>query len=125
MLRLAPLLVLVGAVAALAACSPPSGEPITLIPGGDSDRGRAAIERIGCGACHTIPGVPGASGVAGPPLIGIGRRTFIAGTLANTPSNMERWLEAPQAVLPGNAMPNMEIDDHDARDVAAYLYTLR
>jgi len=35
------------------------------------------------------------------------------------------WLKVPQSVVPGNAMPNMELNDHDARDVAAYLYTLR
>ena len=52
-------------------------------------------------------------------------RTIIAGMLPNTPGNMIHWLEAPQSVVPGNAMPNMELDDHDARDIAAYLYSLR
>lgn len=114
---------MLGAAAALAGCD--WQPPAITVPGGDPQRGRAEIERIGCGACHEIPGVAGAAGEVGPPLAGIGRRTVIAGLLPNTPPNMERWLEAPQGVAPGNAMPNMEIDDHDARDVAAYLYTLR
>jgi cytochrome c2 len=119
------LLVVIGAVGALAACAPSDSGPATVIPGADPDRGKALITQIGCGACHEIPGVVGANGKAGPPLAGVAQRTFIAGVLANTPSNMERWLETPQSVVPNNAMPNMEMNDHEARDVAAYLYTLR
>jgi cytochrome c1 len=72
-----------------------------------------------------IPGIAGAKGLVGPPLEHIGSRTIIAGLLPNTPENLERWLENPQAIVPGNAMPNMELTDDDAKDVAAYLYTLR
>jgi cytochrome c2 len=43
----------------------------------------------------------------------------------NTPEGMIAWLENPQAIVPGNAMPNMGIDQHDATDIATYLYTLR
>jgi cytochrome c len=50
---------------------------------------------------------------------------IIAGVLANTPDNMTAWLMAPQSIVAGNAMPNMGLDRKDARDVAAYLYTLR
>jgi cytochrome c1 len=55
----------------------------------------------------------------------IGRRIYIAGTLRNTSGNLVRWLRNPQQVLPGNAMPDMGLSEADARDVAAYLYTLR
>ncbi|HEY1433445.1 MAG TPA: c-type cytochrome, partial [Stellaceae bacterium] len=77
------------------------------------------------GSCHTIPGIREARGRVGPPLDNIGERTIVAGLLPNTPDNLMRWLETPQSVVPGNAMPNMGLSDHDARDVAAYLYTLR
>lgn len=93
--------------------------------GGDSKRGATLIADLGCGACHSVPGVPGARGHVGPPLDNIGERTIIAGILPNTPDNMITWLRAPQSVVPGNAMPNMELNEHDARDVASYLATLR
>ncbi len=110
---------------ALCACKPGAAPGQSQIPGGDPERGRALIEKVGCNNCHVIPGVTGAKGQVGPSLASVGRRTVIAGVLPNTPDNMVRWIKVPQSVVPGNAMPNMEINDHDARDVAAYLYTLR
>jgi cytochrome c len=38
---------------------------------------------------------------------------------------MIRWLENPPAVDSKTAMPNMGVTGRDARDIAAYLYTLR
>jgi cytochrome c2 len=107
---------------ALAACAPRTTPGAAL---GDPQRGRELIAAAGCGACHTIPGVSGARGMVGPPLGDVGRRAIIAGMLPNTPDNLAHWIQAPQSVVPGNAMPNMELTDHDARDIAAYLYTLR
>jgi cytochrome c2 len=93
--------------------------------GGNADRGRAAIDRFGCGACHIITGIAGADGQVGPSLSDIASRTEIAGHLPNQPSSMIRWLRYPQAVAPGNGMPDQGIGEGDARDIAAYLYTLR
>jgi cytochrome c2 len=92
---------------------------------GDARRGRAIIEAYGCGACHIIPGVPGANGLVGPPLIFFGARTMIAGELPNTPENLERWLQNPRAVEPGTAMPDLGLSPDQAQDITAYLYTLR
>ena len=61
----------------------------------------------------------------GPPLTRFGERIYIAGMLRNTPTNLTRWLRDPQGVLPGNAMPDMGVSESQARDMAAYLYTLR
>ncbi|GAC1334962.1 MAG: hypothetical protein NVSMB26_18560 [Beijerinckiaceae bacterium] len=88
-------------------------------------RGAALIAANGCGTCHTIPGVAGARGNVGPSLDRIGTRVFIAGMLRNNPDNMVRWLKNPQAIIPGNAMPNMGLNDAQARDIAAYLADLR
>jgi cytochrome c1 len=65
-----------------------------------------------------------ANGMVGPPLVHFAHRTIIAGLLPNTPANLVRWVQYPQQVVPGNAMPNGGLDDQQARDVAAYLYTL-
>jgi cytochrome c2 len=121
MRRLIPALCAAGAL--LAGCGPPGNPTARAI--GDADRGRELIASVGCGACHLIPGVPGAKGAVGPPLQGVASRTIIAGVLPNTPENLIHWIEAPQGFVPGNAMPNLELTDHDARDIAAYLETLR
>jgi cytochrome c2 len=92
---------------------------------GDADRGRVALTRYGCGACHAIDGVSGAKGDVGPSLDGIAQRAEIAGRLSNTPDNMIRWIRQPQEVDPGNGMPDLGVDERDGRDMAAYLYTLR
>lgn len=93
--------------------------------GGDPDRGAALIGKFGCGACHTIPGIDGADGLVGPPLDHMGQRVYVAGVLRNTPDNMMTWLLDPQSIVPNNAMPDVGLDEQQARDVAAYLSTLQ
>ena len=38
--------------------------------------------------------------------------------------HLAAWIRDPQAVDPETAMPNMQVDARDARDIAAYLGTL-
>ena len=117
---------LLAAAVLLAACdSDDRRVALTAVPGGDADRGRAAMPLYGCGACHSIPGLPGANASVGPPLEGFANRQFIAGELANTADNLVLWIMDPQGVEPGTAMPNMGVTETDARDIAAYLATLR
>ena len=92
---------------------------------GDARRGANLVEQYPCGACHNIPGIAGADGNVGPPLHRIGTRTYIAGFIRNSPDNMADWIEDPQRALPGNAMPTIGISQQDARDIAAFLYTLK
>ncbi|WFU75007.1 c-type cytochrome [Bradyrhizobium sp. CB2312] len=92
---------------------------------GDARRGPDLIKQYQCGSCHEIPGIAGADGNVGPPLHRIGTRTYIAGYIQNSPDNMADWIENPQRALPGNAMPRMGIPQRDARDIAAFLYTLK
>ncbi len=92
---------------------------------GDIGRGQQLISDYGCGACHVIPGVRGAHSYVGPPLNDWAERHYIAGNLLNTPENMIAWLRDPQAIEPGNAMPNVGLSDQEARDISAYLYSLR
>ncbi|HEY7663069.1 MAG TPA: c-type cytochrome [Xanthobacteraceae bacterium] len=112
-------MILAGSGAALAFDGTALGVP------GDPQRGRVLIHQYGCGSCHTVPGVNGADGVVGPPLDGMGRRIYVAGMLRNTPENLATWIEKPQQIVPGNVMPNMGISRKQARDIAAYLFTLQ
>jgi mono/diheme cytochrome c family protein len=98
--------------------APPTGA-------GDVRRGAQALHQYACSACHTIPGVTSSSPHVGPPLEGIAERLLIAGKLPNTPENMVRWLRHTHEVDPRSAMPEMGVSEQDARDIAAYLGTLR
>jgi mono/diheme cytochrome c family protein len=111
-----------GAPAALA-CGTASGA--ALAQPGDVRRGKQALFQYACNACHTIPGITSSSPNVGPPLAGIGGRSLIAGKLANTPDNMVRWLRHTHEVDRLTAMPEMGVAEQDARDIAAYLATLR
>lgn len=100
-------------------------EKAARMTGGDPGRGREVIRKYGCEACHTIPGINGATGLIGPPLDRIGSRVYLAGRLPNTPENLMRWIRDPQGIAPGTAMPQMGVTEQDGRDIAAYLYTLQ
>lgn len=95
------------------------------VAGADVAAGREAIVRHGCASCHAVPGVRGVGGVAsavGPPLEGYAARRYIAGTVANTDENLIRWIQDPQAIRPGSAMPNLGVNETDARNIAGFLY---
>jgi cytochrome c1 len=61
----------------------------------------------------------------GPPLDGIGNRQYIAGELPNTAENLMLWIQHPRQVEPHTVMPEMNVNEQDSRDIAAYLYTLQ
>ena len=114
--------ILVAAAAGSAACA---RDTTSAVAGGSVHRGEATLAEMGCGTCHTIAGVTGAHGLVGPPLTGVGARSILAGEVPNTPENMIRWVRDPQAIEPNTAMPNLGVTEQQARDIAAYLYTLR
>ena len=91
----------------------------------DARRGKLALEQYACTTCHEIPGVVGDFAPVGPPLERIATREYIGGVIPNTPDNMVRWLRFPQEVDPRSAMPDLGVTERDARDMTAYLYTLK
>lgn len=102
-------------------------EPAVAVAGGDIERGRDALRAYGCIACHRVPGVPSTGGDAwvGPPLDSWSQRVYIAGSLTNDPDNLIQWIQYPDAIEPGTAMPTLAVSDEDARDIAAYLFSLK
>jgi cytochrome c len=125
MRRSAAVVVVVMLLGGSLACRSATHSEAAQLTGGDPDRGVATIGRYGCAACHTIPGIRGASALVGPSLDRIASRAYLAGRIENTPANMVRWIQHPQKVEPGTVMPEMGVTEADARDIAAYLYTLR
>ncbi|MGB6102320.1 MAG: c-type cytochrome [Pusillimonas sp.] len=106
--------------------SPPASPPLPERDArlGDAGAGRKAVQQYLCATCHVIPGIVGANYHVGPSLAGMASRKYIAGVLPNTPANMLRWLRDPTEVDPLTAMPDLDVSDQDARDIAAFLYTL-
>ena len=92
---------------------------------GNPDRGKQLITQYGCTSCHQIPGIQGPKGSIGPSLQKIALHPFIAGKVPNTPQNTISWLQNPQASDPASAMPNLGLKPDEARDITAYLFTLR
>lgn len=78
-----------------------------------------------CGRCHAIPGVEAADGRIGPPLAAFGRRSYIAGQIPNRDELLRLWLMRPQSLVPDTTMPALGVGAADARDMAAYLSSLR
>jgi cytochrome c2 len=77
-----------------------------------------------CAACHVVPGVPSARGRVGPSLAHIASQQLIAGYFSNDPDMMRQWIEHPQQLLPGNAMPDMGLSPNELTSIVDYLYTL-
>jgi cytochrome c len=113
------------AVTALLAAACDSQSSPALTGSGNVEQGKRLLAQYQCGACHAIPGIPIARGVAGPPLSDYGRRSYIAGHIPNQPELLAQWIVNPRALIPTTSMPAMGVSDDDARDMAAYLHSLR
>jgi cytochrome c len=96
------------------------------IPGLDANaaRGIELATRYGCASCHEIPGAA-VTGRVGPTMRGVHRRAYLAGGLPNTPEQMVALIRFPNRARPGTLMPNLGVSDPDARELVAFLYTLR
>jgi cytochrome c2 len=91
---------------------------------GDPNVSRRLVVAKGCAGCHTIGGVPGATGVIGPNLTNISLRPTIAGeTIPNSPDMLVRWLLDPPSLKPGTTMPRLGLTEAEARDLTAFLYS--
>ena len=73
------------------------------------------FDMAACGACHTLALVPGAVGVVGPSLDGIGSRRDVIW--------LKHFLKNPEALIPGTSMPNLGLTDDEASQLARFLST--
>jgi cytochrome c len=109
---------------ALTACGAWSPDEIE-VPGGNRQRGAQALRDYGCGYCHHIPGVEEGEGRVAMPLDNWGDRQLIAGQFPNNVEFLIPWIQDPPGMLPSTTMPNLGVSEQEARDMIAYLYTLR
>jgi len=87
--------------------------------------GQKIFERTACVNCHTVRGSP-AIGRFGPYLTHLmSRDTIASGAATNTPANLRRWIQNPDAIKPGSKMPAMGLSDPELNALTAYMETLR
>ena len=123
-------LIAAGVVAGAAALADKSAREdvdrqVAEMTGGDPHRGQAALKDYGCVTCHTIPGVAEARGLVGPPLTGFANRVYVGGVAVNSVEDLIAWIRDPPSLSPRTAMPAVGLPEDAARDIAAYLYTIR
>lgn len=98
-----------------------------------AQRGQEVFVAKGCIACHSINGVPAATGRVGPNLTHLWSRDFIAGgILLRTEETVRMWVHNAPSVKSGTTMPNFSdvtaanyIDEQTLGDLMAYLNTLK
>ncbi len=89
------------------------------------DTGLLAMEDLGCGVCHVIPGVSWPQSDVGPSLVGFGNRAFVAGVLPNNRDNVASFIQNATAYVDKGAMPPIKMTGQQARDIADYLRKLQ
>jgi cytochrome c oxidase subunit 2 len=78
-----------------------------------------------CANCHNIKGTP-ANGTIAPDLTHLASRVTIGtGVMTNTPKNLFRWIQDPQAIKPGCNMPTLHLPKSEVTALADYLGELK
>ena len=77
-----------------------------------------------CSSCHAIAGTP-ASGTIGPDLTHLASRRTLAAAMPMNTGNLYGWVEDPQSLKPGAAMPTIGLEPQQLHAVVAYLETLK
>jgi mono/diheme cytochrome c family protein len=95
---------------------PQMPDPHTLGPDAAGRGKQLFYSKYGCQSCH-IADFKTDKGYVGPALAGVGSRL--------NPAWMYRWLKDPNTLRPGTIMPNMNLKDDEARDLTAFLMTLK
>jgi cytochrome c oxidase subunit 2 len=101
--------------------------PIEPAPGSLEAQGKAMLldPAFRCVGCHAIDGTT-AQGITGPNLTHFASRTCFAGCMfPNTPENIARWLDDPQAMKPGNLMVIPELTQDQIAALTAYVESLK
>jgi cytochrome c oxidase subunit II len=100
-------------------------EPPPVPQAGEARAGYELFLSRQCSSCHRVAGTS-AQGLVAPDLSHVAsRRTIAAGTLPVTRANFAVWVDDPQAIKPGNHMPEVPMTGAEVSAVSAYLETLR
>ena len=89
------------------------------LTGGNVARAPEILRQYGCVACHTVRGVAAAGGLLGPNLSDREK------LLTKKPQELIAYIVNPKASNPKTVMPTTGISEPEARDIVAYLLSLR
>lgn len=85
------------------------------------ERAQIMLRQYACDNCHIIEGMVGPITHIGPSLVNWHERKYIAGVLPNTQQNLVQWIVDPQGVSPHTLMPDLEVIEPHAEQMARYL----
>ncbi|MGH2864615.1 MAG: cytochrome c oxidase subunit II [Solirubrobacteraceae bacterium] len=98
--------------------------PASLPTGGRTLEGERLFMSRGCGGCHQLRGTQ-ARGMIGPDLTHVATRSTLAALeIPNTAAELAAWVHDPQAIKPGNHMPDLGLSSAEARTIAVFLESL-
>ena len=99
--------------------------PASAPRGAAASAGQRMFVTTSCASCHEIRGT-GTTATVGPDLTHLAGRTSIAAlTLPNTPSALAPWIHNPQAIKPGDRMPDLGLQSNAVSELVAYLQELK
>ncbi len=99
---------------------------------GDPEKGKTLVNTMGCGTCHAMSGgelLASAIPVTlEPAVLEVGMRfapdlALVQGRMA--PDTLASWLLDPQSLKDDAMMPKIPMSEQDARDMAAYLLSVK
>jgi cytochrome c oxidase subunit 2 len=87
--------------------------------------GQSLFLSRGCGGCHLLRGTE-ADATVGPSLSHMATRTTLAAlTIPNNARELAAWIENPQAIKPGNHMPDLGLSKAEVSALVAFLEAQR
>jgi cytochrome c len=109
----------------IAACSTAQNQSEPPTTKAQVEHGKYLVLFHGCETCHDIPDIHGVRGSIGPSLKHFATKYYLAGELPNSPENLRRWIQHPHSINSRTVMPDMNVTDDDAADIALFLETLQ
>jgi cytochrome c oxidase subunit 2 len=102
-----------------------NAQPAVAAVGAQARAGEQLFMSSQCSSCHQIAGTP-ANATVGPSLTHVASRTSLAAaTIANEPKELASWIANPQAIKPGDRMPDLGLSHAEVAAITAYLEELR
>jgi mono/diheme cytochrome c family protein len=98
-------------------CEPASSSPAEF----SAEHAKIVFRQYACHSCHRIEGVVGPKSYVGPVLQEWSKRKYIAGTLPNTRENLVRFIRDPHSVDAESLMPDLDVAESHAHEMATYL----
>lgn len=97
--------------------SAPAAKPA----GAEARAGEKVFMNAQCASCHQIRGTP-ARATVGPDLTHLATRSSLASvTIRNNRAELAAWIHDPQAIKPGDRMPDLGLPSSELGSLVAYL----